>query len=75
MNELFKRKGITDNDIKRVQGDPAKEAIIAENPCKENIRETLTLLKLIAGAEASDPAQRLKEVQEYITNQLYTVYK
>jgi hypothetical protein len=78
VNELFRRKGITDNDIKKVQGKPEwfkKEAILSENPCKENVRETLTMLKFIAGSDTIDPEKRLKEVQEYIANQLYTVYK
>ena len=78
VNELFKRKGITDNDIKKVQGKPEwfqKDAILADNPCKENVRETLTLLKYLAGSDTLEPEKRLKEIQEYITNQLYTVYK
>lgn len=78
VNELFKRKGITDNDIKKVQGKPEwfqKDAILADNPCKENVRETLTLLKYLAGSDTLEPEKRLKEIQEYITNQLYTVYR
>lgn len=78
VNELFRRKGITDNDIKRVECKPEwfqKDAILAEDASKENVRETLTMLQHVAGADTIDPEKRLKEIQMYITNQLYTVYK
>ena len=74
VNELFRRKGIGSADIKRVGGQPEWFQKDAIEPNKENLRETLTLLKYIATSEAIDPAAKLKEVQAYINNQLNTLY-
>jgi hypothetical protein len=77
LNELFYRTGVGTNDIKRVGGSPEwfdKEAIMAENPNKENLRETLSMVKLIAGGTYQSPEDTLKQVQAYIDNQLVTLF-
>jgi hypothetical protein len=77
VHELFRRTGMGNDDIKRVGGKPEwfdKEAILTENPCRENLRETLTLLKYLATSDALEPEARLREIQSYLFNQLNTLY-
>jgi hypothetical protein len=77
LNELFRRTGVDANEIKRVGGKPEwfdKEAIMAENPNRENLRETLSMVKLIAGGTTLSPQDTLKHIQAYIDNQLDTLY-
>lgn len=77
VHELFHRTGMDDNSIKRVGGNPEwfkKEGVITESFHKENLRETLILLKLLANSDTLDYENRLKEIQSYIHNQLKTIY-
>jgi hypothetical protein len=77
VNELFRRSGITPTDIKRVEGRMEwfdKGAIMAENPAKENLRETLSMLSLIAGGTYAPAEDTLKRIKEYIDNQLVTLF-
>lgn len=77
VNELFRRTGMNDNDIKRVGGKPEwfqKETILTENPSKENLFTLLKYLKYIADSEALEPEARLKTIQDHIHNELNTRY-
>jgi hypothetical protein len=77
VNELFKRSGVGTNELKRVGASPEwfdREAIMHQNPDKENLRETLSMLRVIASTTTLDPEAKLKEVQSYIDNQLETLY-
>lgn len=77
INELFRRAGIGETEIRGVGGKPEwfqKEAILSENPSLENLGEVLGMIKLIAGIEHMTPEQRLTEVQRFIQAQLSTLY-
>ena len=77
VNELFRRSGVGEKDIKRVDGKPEwfqKEAILSDNSSQENIRETLSIVKFITNSTLLTPEDKLKRIQEYIQGQLDTLY-
>lgn len=77
LNEVFRRAGVDANEIKRVGGKPEwfdKEALANQNSAKENLRETLSMLKLVSNSTLLSPEDRLKEVQAYIDNHLLTLF-
>ena len=77
VNELFRRAGIGEEDIKRVGGKPEwfnKEAILAEDPTHENLSETFHMIKRLAESEAMSSEVKLQQIQQYVQAQLDSLY-
>lgn len=77
INELFRRAGIGEEDIKKVGGKLEwfnRESILAEDPTQENLAENLHMIKCIVESEGMSPEERVQQIQQYVQAQLDSLY-
>lgn len=77
VNELFRRAGIDEQEIKRVGGKPEwfqKEAILVGNSDLENYGDALGVIDALASASHLSPEERLAEITRYVRQQRATYY-
>lgn len=76
INELFRRAGITENDLRKVQAKPEwfdRGAVEAGRTSKDRTRHVLEHIQLLSRREAN-PETALDAIRQYVHKELTTIY-
>jgi hypothetical protein len=68
VNELFRRTGVTDNDLKRVGAKPEwfrKECILADNSAEHHLNRVLNFLQFLVKM-SQDDTETLGDIREFL---------